>query len=129
MSFDVSELKFTKEHEWIKIDGNHAIVGISDYAAEQLGDVVHVDLPEIHGHYPRASAFATLESVKSVSDAYLPISGKILEVNSQLKDDPGKINADPYGAGWLVKIEIKNPSEVSALMDHNGYQSFLSEEA
>ena len=129
MSLKPEELKFSKEHEWVKIEGSEAIIGVTDYAAEQLGDVVHVELPEVESEFALGEAFGSLESVKSVSDAYLPLTGKIVEVNELLAENPGIINEDPYGEGWIAKVSATEIDEIDSLMDYNGYQSFLSEEA
>jgi len=122
-------IKYTKEHEWVKITDNVAIVGITEYAAEQLGDVVHVELPQLNDEYGKGDSFGVIESVKSVSDVYLPMTGRIIDVNELLVEDSGIINEDPYGEGWVIKVEISNTEELDELLTSEQYQAFLSEEA
>jgi glycine cleavage system H protein len=124
-----ADLKYTKEHEWIKIDGKVAIVGVTDYAAEQLGDVVLVELPQPDAEITKDDAFGVIESVKSVSDIFAPISGKVREVNETLLETPGIVNEDPYGEGWIIKIDIGDSTELGELMGAKEYAAFLSEEA
>ncbi|EKD41207.1 MAG: Glycine cleavage system H protein [uncultured bacterium] len=121
------DLKFSKEHEWVKIDGKIAIIGVTDYAQEQLGDVVNVEFPPEGEEINKDEAFGVVESVKSVSDIFAPISGKVLEINEPLIDSPGIVNEDPYGEGWIVKIEITKPEEIKELMDAKAYQAYLAE--
>lgn len=128
-AFDPKTLKFSKEHEWVQVEGKICTMGITEYAAEQLGDVVHVDLPEVEGDFAKDTAFGVVESVKSVSDIFVPVSAKVTEVNLHLQENPELVNEDPYGEGWICKLEISDESELNELMDHEGYQSFLSEEA
>lgn len=123
------DLKYTKEHEWIKLEGHLAVVGITEYAAEQLGDVVHVELPQPSDEFTKGESFGVVESVKSVSDLYSPVAGKISEVNDVLIENSGIINEEPYTEGWIIKLEIENESELSELMSSKEYESFLSEEA
>lgn len=123
------ELKYTKEHEWIKVSGNEAVVGITEYAAEQLGDVVHVDLPSVDDEFEIGNTFGSIESVKSVSDLYLPVSGKIVAINEQLTDNAALVNEDTYGEGWIVKIQISDEAELKDLLTPDQYEAFLSEEA
>lgn len=122
------DLKYTKEHEWMKITGNVAVVGITEYAAEQLGDIVHVELPQPGDEFEKGDSFGVVESVKSVSDIYLPLGGKIQDVNEVLMENAGVINEDAYGEGWIVKIEVGNPRDDRDLMTSEQYQAFLSEE-
>lgn len=122
-------LRYSKEHEWIRLDGEHVYFGITEYAAEQLGDVVHVDLPQANAEFGKGEAFGTVESVKSVSDVFSPVSCKIIEINEALEDNPGIINHDPYGEGWIVKAEATDPAELDGLMTAAAYIKFLSEEA
>ena len=119
-------LRYSKEHEWVKVDGNTATVGITDFAQGELGDVVFVDIDPDQGDVNAGDTFGTIEAVKTVSDLYAPCSGKITEVNSKLEDDPDQVNKDPYGEGWLVKIEMSDPGQVDALLDAEGYQSQIS---
>lgn len=124
-----AELKYTKEHEWIKIDGKLATVGITEYAAEQLGDVVLVELPAMDAEITKGDAFGVVESVKSVSDIFAPISGHIREVNDALLETPALANDDPYGEGWLVRIESSDATDFEDLMSAKEYEAYLSEEA
>lgn len=131
MSFETKDLKFSKEHEWVHLedDGKTVTMGITEYAAEQLGDVVHVDLPEMEDElYTKDTAIGVVESVKSVSDIFIPISGKVVEVNTLLPENPALVNEDPYGEGWIAKIEVSDENELKELLDEAGYESFLSEE-
>lgn len=120
-------LKYTKEHEWIKVEGNVGTVGITFFAQDQLGDVVFVEVPEVGRVLKAHEQFGVVESVKTVSDLYLPVSGKVLEVNSSLEDQPELVNAGPYDQGWMIKIEIANPAELDGLLDAAGYEAFLTE--
>lgn len=121
-----AELKYSKEHEWIRVEENQATIGITDYAQGELGDIVFVELPNIGDEFVRAQSFGIIEAVKAVSDIYSPISGKVLEVNGALDDDPMVINKDPYGDGWLIKLEIKDISEVDNLLNAEGYKGIIS---
>ena len=118
-------VKFTKDHEWIRVDGDVATVGISAHAAEQLGDVVFVELPEAGKSYRRGDDMAVVESVKAASDVYAPISGEVIEANQSIIDDPAGVNAAPEGEGWFVKLKIADAAELSELMDEAAYKSFL----
>lgn len=120
--------KFAKTHEWVKVDGNLAVVGISNHAQEKLGDVVYVDLPQVGKVVKKAEAFMSVESVKAASDIYAPVSGKIVEVNEKLSNQPELINKDAEGEGWLVKIEMSDPNELSDLLDEESYRRFCEEE-
>ncbi len=117
-------VKYTEDHEWVKLDGGVYVVGISAHAAEQLGDVVFVELPETGKTFAKGDEMAVVESVKAASDVYAPISGDIVAVNSAIVDDPSQVNVDPAGAAWFVKIKPSNPAEIDALMDEDAYQSF-----
>lgn len=117
-------VKFSKDHEWAKADGDVYIIGISEHAAEQLGDVVFVELPEAGKTYSRGDEMAVVESVKAASDVYAPISGEVVEVNNAIVDEPAKVNEDPQGAAWFVKIKASNPSELDDLMDEAAYKDF-----
>ncbi|MBN8544956.1 MAG: glycine cleavage system protein GcvH [Ignavibacteria bacterium] len=117
-----SDLKYTKEHEWIRIEGNTGYIGITDYAQGELGDVVFVDITKAEGDSLSVDEnFGTIEAVKTVSELYAPCSGKIVEINSSLGDSPENINQDPYDKGWMIKIEIANPAELDALLDAAAY--------
>lgn len=117
--------KYSKEHEWIKIEGNVGIVGISYHAQEELGDIVHIDLPEIGKELKQNDVLAVIESVKSASDVYSPVSGKVLEVNEKLKEKPELINEDPYNKGWIAKLELSNPEEYNSLLTAEEYKKFI----
>ncbi len=119
-------LKYTKEHEWVKVDGKFAVVGITDYAQGELGDIVFVELPNVGETFAHMKPFGTIEAVKAVSDMYAPISGKVVEVNSSLDDDPTMINRDPYGDGWIIKLEMSNKDELEELLDAEDYKKLSS---
>ncbi|HHY12485.1 MAG TPA: glycine cleavage system protein GcvH [Firmicutes bacterium] len=118
-------LKYTKDHEWVRMEGGKAQVGITFYAQDQLGDVVFLELPEVGTEVEAGVMFATVESVKAVSDVYAPVSGKIVEVNEALNDSPELVNEDPYNNGWMCVIELSGPSEFDNLMDSNAYQKLV----
>lgn len=122
----MSDKKFTKDHEWVAIDGKTGTVGISVYAQEQLGDVVFVELPAVGKVLSKGDQAAVVESVKAASEVYAPISGKVTAINQAIIDDPAKINQDPEGASWFFKIEVSNTSEVSELMDKKSYDSYTA---
>jgi glycine cleavage system H protein len=119
-------LRFTKEHEWISLDGNRATIGITDFAQSELGDIVYVEIETVGQQLQAGATFGTVEAVKTVSDLFLPISGKIEEVNPALSSSPELVNSDPYGQGWMVKMIVDNPSDVQKLMDEAAYQSLVS---
>jgi glycine cleavage system H protein len=118
-------MRFTKDHEWVELEGEVATVGITAYAAEQLGDVVFVECPHVGQKVKAGDAFAVVESVKAASDVYAPVSGEIVESNPTVCDDPETVNAAPEGAGWFAKIKLANPGELDALMDRPAYESYL----
>lgn len=120
-----SELKYTKEHEWVKIDGDIATVGITDFAQSELGDIVYVEVETLDETLDKEEVFGTVEAVKTVSDLFLPLSGEIIEFNEALEDEPEKVNSDPYGDGWMVKIKISEPSEVEELMSADDYKALI----
>jgi glycine cleavage system H protein len=120
------DLKYHPEHDWARVDGDVATLGITWYAQDQLGEVVFFDPPEVGKTISKDGAYAEVESVKAVSDVIAPVSGEIVEVNEALKDSPEQINEDPYGEGWLVKVRISEPSELDSLLDSENYQSSLS---
>ncbi len=122
------ELKYTKDHEWAKLEGEKVIIGITDFAQDQLGEVVFVELPEVGAEFNMGDEFATVESVKAVSEVYMPVSGKIVEVNSKLEESPELVNKSPYEEGWFVVVEPKDPSEMDKLMDKGKYLEFLKGE-
>lgn len=120
-----AELKYTKDHEWVKIEGNSAIVGITDFAQGELGDIVYIDVSTVGKEIAQHEVFGTIEAVKTVSDLYMPLSGKVLELNSALDSSPEKVNEDPYGEGWMVKVEIKDVSEADALLSADQYKELI----
>jgi glycine cleavage system H protein len=120
-----AELQYTKTHEWIKIEGDSATVGISDYAQDSLGDVVYVELPDVGASYESGQPFGAVESVKAASDLYLPVGGEVIEVNTPLLDHPELLNSDPYGDGWLIKIKLAQG--VGALMSAESYEKYVDE--
>ena len=117
----MSQTRYTKDHEWIRPDGEQAVCGITAYAAEQLGDVVFVELPEVGKTFKQGDELAVVESVKAASEVYAPASGEVVAVNDALEDEPGKVNEDPSGEGWFVKIKLADASELEALMDDDAY--------
>jgi glycine cleavage system H protein len=120
-------MRFTKDHEWVEVDGNGvAIVGITAYAAEQLGDVVFVETPEVGKTVKAGDNFAVVESVKAASDVYAPVSGEVIEANAALGNEPETVNAAPEAAGWFAKLKLANPAEVEALMDRPAYEAYLA---
>ena len=121
------ELKYSKNHEWVRVEGDRIIVGIDDYAQSQLGDVVFVELPEVNAVVACGDSFSVVESVKAVSDIYAPVSGKIIEVNELLIDTPECMNQDPYGQGWIAVIELTDQSELTDLLDSEAYRKMLEE--
>ncbi|KAF4379027.1 hypothetical protein CsatB_000324 [Cannabis sativa] len=124
----VKDFKYADSHEWVKVDGNSATVGITDHAQDHLGDVVYVELPEVGASVSQGESFGAVESVKASSDIYSPISGKVVEVNEELSTSPGLVNASPYENGWMMKVEISESSEVKKLMDSEQYSKFCEEE-
>ena len=128
---EISELKFpenvryTDDHEWAKSDGGIATIGISDYAQNQLGDIVFVELPETGGSFDKGDEFGTVESVKAVSELYMPLGGEVVEINPNLEETPEQVNKDPYGGGWMLKVKVADPAEFDALMDKEAYLDSL----
>ncbi len=120
-----SELKYTREHEWIKIEGDTATVGITDFAQGELGDIVFVELPKVGENVQHMKPFGTIEAVKAVSDLFAPVSGKIVGVNQALDGDPMVINRDPYQGGWIIKVQVADKTQLEQLLDSNGYKSVL----
>jgi glycine cleavage system H protein len=119
-------LYFTKEHEWVRVEGDTATVGISDHAQEQLGDIVFAEVPETGKRLSKGQEAAVVESVKAASDVYSPVSGEVIEGNSKVSDDPSIVNSDPQGEGWFFKLRLDNPGEVEGLMDEGAYRDWLS---
>ena len=120
------ELKYTKDHEWIKVDGENALVGITDYAQGELGDIVFVEIETEGDKIPQGEVFGTIEAVKTVSDLFMPVSGKVLEVNSSLENSPELINTDPFGKGWLIKITLDDASQLERLLDADQYKELIN---
>ncbi len=116
-----TELKYSADHEWVKVDGNVAYIGITDYAQSELGDIVFVDVDPELAEITKDEPFGTIEAVKTVSDLLAPVSGKVIEINPELEDEPQAINEDPYGKGWIVKVELSNPDEINALLSSEDY--------
>lgn len=120
-----SGLKYTKDHEWVKIDGDIATVGITDFAQSELGDIVYVEVETLDETLDKEEVFGTVEAVKTVSDLFLPLSGEIVEFNEVLEDEPEKVNTDPYGEGWMIKIKMSDPSEADNLMSDEDYKALI----
>ncbi|GDX41609.1 glycine cleavage system H protein [Bacteroidota bacterium] len=120
-----SNLRYTKEHEWISLDGNVATIGITEYAQRELGDIVFVEVDTIGKNLEAGAVFGTVEAVKTVSDLFLPVSGTINELNAALSGAPELVNSDPYGEGWMIKMTVNNPADVEALLDAAGYESLV----
>lgn len=123
------DLRYTREHEWCRVQGNRAVVGITDHAQDQLGDIVYVELPEVGDPVKQGESFGVVESTKAVSELFSPVTGKVVEVNDPLSDAPESINDDPYEEGWLIQVELADAAELEALLDAAGYRKFLEDEA
>ncbi len=123
-----TDFRYTKDHEWVRIEGTAATVGITDYAQHSLGDIVYVELPKSGARLEAGKAFGTVESVKAVSEIYAPVSGEVTEVNTALADAPEKLNQDPHGNAWLVKLKVAKPAEANALMDAKAYEAYIAEQ-
>jgi glycine cleavage system H protein len=115
-------LKYTKDHEWIKVEGNSGIIGITEFAQGELGDIVYVDIDPDIAEIISGQSFGTIEAVKTVSDLYAPVDGKVVSLNERLKDEPQLINSDPYGDGWIIKVELSNPAQIDELLTASAYQ-------
>jgi glycine cleavage system H protein len=120
------DLKYSPEHEWIKVDGESAYIGITDFAQNELGDIVFVEFPEIGDIFSAGDVFGTVEAVKTVADLFAPISGEVLEINGSLENSPEAINTDSYNDSWIIKIKISNTEELDTLLDHQGYEGLLA---
>ncbi|MBK9152725.1 MAG: glycine cleavage system protein GcvH [Chloracidobacterium sp.] len=120
------DLRYTKDHEWVSVTGDTAAIGITDYAQSSLGDVVYIDLPRVGDTFGTHEAFGSVESVKAVSEIFTPVAGEVVEVNSALNDTPEKVNNDPYGEAWFVKIKMSNPGEADAMLSAEEYEEYLS---
>ena len=128
MKMNPKEYKYTKEHEWVKVEGDIGTIGITDYAQEQLGDIVSVEFPKVGKEFSIGESLALIDSMKTTSDLYAPVSGEILEVNAELESRPELMNEDPFGEGWILKLKIKNPQELEELMTAEQYEAYLAEE-
>ena len=124
----MSLIRFTRDHEWVRLDGDLAVVGITDYAQSQLGDVVYVELPEVGRRVEKGKEAAVVESVKAASEVYAPVSGEVAEINDELAADPAKVNIDPMGDGWFLKLRLADPNELDGLLDETAYQRFVEEQ-
>ncbi|MGE0568024.1 MAG: glycine cleavage system protein GcvH [Bacteroidia bacterium] len=120
-----AELKYTKDHEWIRVEGDTGIIGITDFAQKELGDIVYVDVNTIGETVNKDEVFGTVEAVKTVSDLFMPVTGEVLELNGDIDSAPESVNQDPYGKGWLIKVKIANPSELDGLMSADDYKSSI----
>lgn len=121
------DLKYSKEHEWVKVDGDMAVIGITDYAQGELGDIVYVELPGVGSKVEFMKPFGTIEAVKAISDLFSPLTGEVTEVNSQLESDASIINSDPYGDGWIIKVRMSNPDELDKLLSASEYKAEIGE--
>lgn len=119
------QLRYTKDHEWIKIEGTSATIGITDFAQGELGDIVYLDITTKDQELSQHDVFGTVEAVKTVSDLFMPVSGKVIELNQLLEDSPEKVNEDPYGEGWLIKVEVTNPAEIDGLLSAEAYKELI----
>ena len=122
-----SNLKYTKDHEWINVDGDIATVGITDFAQSELGDIVYVEVETLDETLNKDEVFGTVEAVKTVSDLFIPLSGEVIEFNESLESEPEKVNSDAYGEGWMIKIKISNPEEINQLLDAESYKEIIGE--
>ncbi|WP_029287702.1 glycine cleavage system protein GcvH [Pedobacter sp. R20-19] len=120
-----SELKYTKDHEWVKVEGNEAYIGITDFAQRELGDIVYVDINSVGDEVAKEEVFGTVEAVKTVSDLFMPVTGTVLEINSALNDNPELVNSDPYGEGWMVKVSLSEVAEIEDLLTADAYQALV----
>lgn len=120
-----ANLRYTKDHEWVRLEGNVAVIGITDFAQGELGDIVYVDISSVGKTLGQHDVFGTVEAVKTVSDLFMPLSGKVLEVNPGLASNPAMVNSDPYGGGWMVKVEVPSASEFESLLDAASYQALI----
>ncbi|MFN2517223.1 MAG: glycine cleavage system protein GcvH [Pyrinomonadaceae bacterium] len=122
------DLHYSKDHEWVRVEGKIAVVGITEYAQDSLGDVVYVEVPKVGDEFAANESFGSVESVKAVSEVFSPVSGEIVGVNEALADEPEKVNQDPYGAGWMIRVEMSNPGEVDSLLTAAEYEDFTKAE-
>jgi glycine cleavage system H protein len=128
MSNIPEELSYTKDHEWVRVKGDNATIGITDHAQHQLGDVVYVELPKVGDKFEAAEPFGSVESVKAVSEIYMPVSGTVVEVNGTLNDSPEKVNEDPYGTGWMVVLKMSEPAQIDGLLSSIEYEDYIKSE-
>jgi len=122
----MSDIRYTEDHEWVRVEGDTGVVGITGHAQEQLGDVVFVELPEVGSKLDQGQEAGTVESVKAASEVYAPVSGEVVAVNEALEDEPGKVNSDPFGEGWFYKIKLSDPGELDKLMDEAAYEKHVA---
>ncbi|PTQ54288.1 MAG: Glycine cleavage system H protein [Hydrogenibacillus schlegelii] len=122
-----AELRYSREHEWVRVEGNRAYIGITDFAQDELGDIVYVELPEVGATVKAGEPFGTVESVKTVSELYAPVSGTVVEVNARLADEPELVNRAPYTDGWMIVVEMSRPEELAALLDAEAYRTHIGE--
>lgn len=121
------DLKYTKDHEWIRVEGNVGTIGVTDHAQSELGDIVYIDISDSVSGVDQGESFGTIEAVKTVADLYAPLSGTIIEINTALNDAPETVNTDPYGNGWLVRIELSDPSQINSLLDVSAYRELVGQ--
>jgi glycine cleavage system H protein len=121
-----ADLRYTKDHEWVRVDGEEAVVGITAYAAEQLGDIVFVELPDVGRSLKAAAAFGVVESVKAVSDLFAPMAGEVIATNDGLSDSPESVNTDPYGEGWMIRVRVADPAALDDLLDASAYDALIA---
>jgi len=120
-----SELKYTKDHEWVRVEGNEAFIGITDFAQRELGDIVYIDINTVGDEVSKDEVFGTVEAVKTVSDLFMPVTGTVLEINAALNDNPELVNSDPYGQGWMVKVAVADASQVEGLLTADAYKALV----
>jgi glycine cleavage system H protein len=128
MSTNPGDLKYSKEHEWVRVNGAQAIIGITSYAQKQLGDIVFIELPKVGASSDLGDPIGSIESVKAVAEIYMPLTGKIIKINNEVSDDPELVNTDPYGEGWLVELQIANTSQLKNLMSADQYEQYIKDE-
>ena len=122
-----AELKYTKDHEWVRIEGGDAYIGITEFAQRELGDIVYVDIPSVGKEVAKEDVFGTVEAVKTVSDLFMPLTGTVTEINAALDSQPELVNSDPYGEGWMVKVSLNNPAEAESLLTADAYKALIGE--
>lgn len=122
------DVRYTKEHEWIRLEGNEAVIGITDFAQDALGDVVFVELPAVGANLTQGQTFGVVESNKTISDLFAPVAGRVLAVNTELREEPQRVNDEPYGAGWMIRVTVAKREELDALLDAAGYRAFVASE-